>query len=127
MKPRVRLSVLTALASSGLLVLSPSTLADHSHPFQGSAKLAGRVLGCGGAPPPRPCHPVHAHVQATLTSGPRAGAGVSGETTRQGRFASHLRPGHWTVVANFAGQAQQRKVVLKAHQTARVIFTFHLH
>lgn len=127
MKQRVRLLALTALAGSGLLVLSPSTWADHSHPFRGSAQLAGRVLACGGAPPPRPCHSVHAHVQATLTSGPHAGAEASGTTTRQGRFAWHLRPGHWTVVADFAGGKEQKNVVLKKDATTRVIFTFHMH
>jgi hypothetical protein len=58
----------------------------------------------------------------------RRGSEASGDTNAQGKFEfKHLGAGHWTVIAKFSGSKEQRHVVLKAHKTVRVRFTFDLH
>ena len=116
-----RVLVVAALASLALAAITANAVAGrpHSHPFRGSATLAGTVRGCGALPPGR-CKLVTAHVTASKDHG---GSTVSGDV--HGDFSWRVRAGRYTVVAVWNGFRETRHVLARRHQTTRVRITFH--
>lgn len=113
------------LGAAGFVTVTVSALGlSHPPPYPGTARLVVHVQSCNG-PAPGSCGPQKAGVIATLTSGKYSGEQANGATKR-GIVVFLLRPGHWMVAvrARFGAKKPPVPVMMRAHKTVRLRFTF---
>lgn len=112
------------VAAGFVTVTVPALGLSDPRPYPGTARLVVHVQGCNG-PAPGSCGPQKARVIATLTSGKYSGEQANGATKR-GLAVFLLRPGHWMIAvrARFGVKKPPVPVVMRAHRTVRLRFTF---